>query len=310
MYYGGEEMNGIINVLKPPGITSHDVVDYIRKQLKIKKVGHAGTLDPEAAGVLPICLGKATKAVQYLMDKKKKYRANIKFGITTTTYDKYGEIIKKIPTPDLDEKTVFELINSFKGKVFQIPPMYSAIKYKGKKLYQYAKEGQNIDIKGRWVEIFDIVLVDKIRKDEFIIDITCSKGTYIRTLCNDIGEKSGYGAHMSQLIRLEVSPFIIEESSTLEDIYDAVRENTINKFILPTDVLFSEFDIIQIKKSAEKSVLNGNPIFAPGLKDDIENYKIGTIVRIYNDDKFLALGTVEFDEKQNRNYVRIKTLFT
>ncbi|NLM44662.1 MAG: tRNA pseudouridine(55) synthase TruB [Clostridiales bacterium] len=303
-------MNGIINVLKPPGMTSHDVVNFIRKQLKIKKVGHAGTLDPEAAGVLPICIGKSTKAVQYLMEKRKKYRANIKFGITTTTHDKYGEIIRKTQTPDLDQETITNLINSFKGKIFQIPPMYSAIKYKGKKLYQYALEGKKIDIKGRWVEIYDIKVIDKIHIDEFMIDISCSKGTYIRTLCHDIGEKSGYGAHMSQLIRLEVSPFIIEESITLEEISVAVRENSIYKLIYPPDMLFTHYEIIHIKKTAEKSALNGNPVFAPGLDNDIEKYKKGTIVRLYIDNKFIAIGTIEFDEKLKRNYVKIKTLFT
>lgn len=303
-------MNGIINVLKPPGMTSHDVVYFIRKELGIRKVGHTGTLDPEAAGVLPICIGKSTKAVQYLTEKHKKYRANIKFGITTETQDKYGEIVKQITVPNIDLNTMKELINNFKGTITQTPPMYSAVKYKGKKLYQYALEGEAVDIKSRTVEIFDINIVDKIDRDEFMLDISCSKGTYIRTLCHDIGDKSGYGAHMSQLIRLESAPFRIEDSITLEEIRLAVQNNELEGIINPPDFPFYSLEKINIKKSAEKSAINGNPIFAAGIENDISNHEIGSIARLYIDNDFIAIGTIEYDNICNRNYIKIKTLFT
>ena len=302
-------MNGIINVLKPPGMTSHDVVYFVRRETGIKKVGHTGTLDPEAAGVLPICVGKATKAAQYITDKNKKYRANIKFGVTTETQDKYGKIIKQVSVPDIEENIIRELIDGFKGKIIQTPPMYSAIKYKGKKLYQYALEGEIVDVKGRDIDIFDITVIDKINKDEFILDISCSKGTYIRTLCNDIGEKSGFGAHMSQLVRLESSPFRIEDSITLEEIQLSIRNNDFKDILKSTDSLFFDLNKVSIKKSAENSALNGNPVYAVGIEDDINSYENGTFVRLYVDEKFIALGTIEYDDSNNKNYIKIKTLF-
>lgn len=303
-------MNGIINVLKPPGMTSHDVVNFIRRETGIKKVGHTGTLDPEAAGVLPICIGKSTKAVQYITEKRKKYRANIKFGISTDTQDKYGKVTKQTVVPDLDIVTINGLLENFKGKILQTPPIYSAIKQNGKKLYQYAIKGQNVDIKSRYIEIYNITIVDKLARDEFMLDISCSKGTYIRTLCHDIGEKSGYGAHMSQLIRLESSPFRIEDANTLEEIRNAVKEGELCNLIYKPDLLFHELHRINVKKSAEKSAINGNPIFSPGLEDDIEVYEAGTMVRLYIDDDFIALGNIELDNLYNKNYVRVKTLFT
>ncbi|HQL37747.1 MAG TPA: tRNA pseudouridine(55) synthase TruB, partial [Bacillota bacterium] len=181
-------MNGIINVLKPPGMTSHDVVSYLRKVLNMKKVGHTGTLDPEAAGVLPVCVGKATKAVQYLTDKQKSYRANIKFGTVTDTYDSYGQVIKENESVAVDRKALEDTLKSFTGTISQKPPVYSAVKIKGRKLYQYALEGKEVQIAERTVEIYELKLVEMISENEAIIDVLCSKGTYIRSLCYDIGE--------------------------------------------------------------------------------------------------------------------------
>lgn len=302
-------MNGILNVLKPPGMTSHDVVNFIRRETNIKKVGHTGTLDPEAAGVLPICIGKATKAVQYITEKKKKYRANIKFGITTDTQDKYGAIIKEFKASDISHEFLQEIISKFIGKIKQTPPLYSAIKHKGKRLYQYALEGQVVDIKSREVEIYDISIVDKLSKDEFIIDILCSKGTYIRTLCKDIGEISKYGAHMSQLVRLESGPFTIYDSFTLEEIQSYAREDRLYNLLIDIDYVFSRYDKITIKDTARKAALNGSPIFSIGIIEDIEQLELKTIVRLYLDQVFLGLGEINFDDRNNKNYIRIKTLF-
>lgn len=300
----------LLMFLNPPGMTSHDVVYFIRRVTGIKKVGHTGTLDPEAAGVLPICIGKSTKVVQYLSERNKKYRTSIKFGITTETQDKYGKIIEQVSVPDIDVMTVNGLIDGFKGKILQTPPMYSAIKYKGKKLYQYALEGETVEVKSRPIEIFDISLVDKTDRDEFILDVSCSKGTYIRTLCNDIGEKSGYGAHMAQLIRLESSPFCIEDSVTLEDIQLAANNNAFQNLLCAPDFLFSDLNKITIKKSAEKSAINGNPIFSAGVEDDIDIYKAGSMIRLYIEGKFIALGIIAHDDTNDRNFIKIKTLFT
>lgn len=302
-------MNGILNVLKPPGMTSHDVVNFIRKETGIKKVGHTGTLDPEAAGVLPICVGKATKAAQYITDKKKKYRANIKFGTATVTQDRYGNIVEKMEVHDISNEFLQEIINKFIGRIRQTPPLYSAIKHRGKRLYQYAIEGQNPNVESREIEIYNIAIIDKLSKDEFIIDVSCSKGTYIRTLCHDIGQVSGYGAHMSQLIRLESSSFNIKDSLTLEEIESAVKKGDLEHWIINTDYVFSHFDKISIKDTAKKSVLNGNPIYSIGIIEDIEQLKPETILRLYVDKVFVGLGEVNVDDKNNRNYIRIKTLF-
>ena len=302
-------MNGILNVLKPPGMTSHDVVNFVRRETGLKKVGHTGTLDPEAAGVLPICIGKATKAVQYITDKRKKYRANIKFGMTTETQDKYGNAISEKEVPYINIEFLQEIANKFIGKINQTPPQYSAVKYKGKKLYQYALEGQVVDVKSREIEIYDINIVDRLSKDEFMIDVLCSKGTYIRTLCNDIGQVSGYGAYMSQLIRLESYPFTIYDSFTLEEIQSARKEDYLNKLIINTDYVFSHCEKVSIKDTAKKSALNGNPIYSIGIMEDIEKLKTKTVVRLYVENSFLGLGETHFDDINNRNYIKIKTLF-
>lgn len=302
-------MNGFLNVLKPPGMTSHDVVNFIRKNTGIKKVGHTGTLDPEAAGVLPICVGKATKAAQYIVDSRKKYRANIKFGIETDTQDKYGKIINVSEVRDIQLIDFEKMISAFIGRIKQTPPLYSAIKYEGKRLYQYAHEGKQPPIKTREIEIYNMTVIDKLSNDEFMLDITCSKGTYIRTLCNDIGEKSGYGAHMSQLIRLESYPFNIDSTITLEEIQTAAESNYLSDFIIDTDYILTRYEKISIKENAEKSVLNGNPISDFGIYENIQQYKLNTKLRLYIDNRFIGIGEIDFDEKNEKNYIKIKTLF-
>lgn len=302
-------MKGIINVLKPPGMTSHDVVYFIRKALKTKKVGHTGTLDPEAAGVLPICVGKATKAGQYLTDKHKKYRANIKFGISTDTYDKYGEIIKTKNPGVIDSNTLEAAIEGFRGIIKQKPPLYSAVKVKGKKLYQYARQGEEVEVRERTVEIFEFKVVGMIAPDEAMADITCSKGTYIRSLCNDIGEKLGCGAHMSQLVRLSSEPFSIENARTLEEIESCVLENRIEEIIEPVEIVFNNYKKIHIKTSALKSVLNGSLLYSQGIIEDMDTLSEGTAVSIYSTEGFIGIGQVCVDEESKRKYIRVENKF-
>ena len=302
-------MNGIINVLKPPGMTSHDVVSYLRKVLNMKKVGHTGTLDPEAAGVLPVCVGKATKAVQYLTDKQKSYRANIKFGTVTDTYDSYGQVIKEYESVVIDRKTLENTLKRFTGVISQKPPVYSAVKIKGRKLYQYALEGKEIQIAERPVEIYELKLVEMISENEAIIDVLCSKGTYIRSLCYDIGEALGCGAHMSQLIRLGSSPFSIEDSHTLEEIKAAAEENRISDILISVEILFKHYNSITIKASALKSVTNGNPLFEQGVLNGFEGLSENEDIRIYGEDYFIGTGTVQYDEIRQRLFVKLKNIF-
>ncbi len=302
-------MNGIINVLKPPGMTSHDVVSYLRKVLNMKKIGHTGTLDPEAAGVLPVCVGKATKAVQYLTDKQKSYRANIKFGTVTDTYDSYGQVIKENESAAVDRKALEDTLKSFTGTISQKPPVYSAVKIKGRKLYQYALEGKEVQIAERTVEIYELKLVEMISENEAIIDVLCSKGTYIRSLCYDIGEALGCGAHMSQLIRLGSSPFSIEDSHTLEEIKAAAEENRISDILISVEILFKHYNSITIKASALKSVTNGNPLFEQGVLNGFEGLSENEDIRIYGEDYFIGTGTVQYDEIRQRLFVKLKNIF-
>lgn len=302
-------MNGIINVLKPPGMTSHDVVSYIRKVLNMKKVGHTGTLDPEAAGVLPICVGKATKVAQYLTDKKKSYRANIKFGAVTDTYDSYGKVIRETKGIKIDQKALEETLKSFTGTISQRPPIFSALKIKGKKLYQYAREGKEVQIEERPVEIYELKLVDMISDDEAMIDIHCSKGTYIRSLCYDIGEALGCGAYMSQLVRLGSFPFTIEDSHTLEEIKAAAAENRLEDILESAEILFEHYKAITIKPSALSSIMNGNPLFEQGVLQGFDGLNMDEYLRIYGEDGFIGIGIVCYEEDKRRLYIKVKNIF-
>jgi tRNA pseudouridine55 synthase len=302
-------MNGIINVLKPPGMTSHDIIYFMRKRLKIKKIGHTGTLDPEAAGVLPVCVGKATKAVQFITDKKKKYRATIKFGVKTETYDKYGTVIETVAVNGIDMEKLQNALEDFRGVIKQMPPIYSAIKVAGKKLYQYALDEEAVLIQEREVEIYSIEVVDYNKKDEVVIDIECSKGTYIRSICYDLGMKMGCGAAMWQLVRLESTPFAIQNSYTLEEIDKAVESGTIDNMLQSVDIIFKELSMIEIKTTARSAAMNGCLIYGMGTRQDIETYEDGIETRIYCDEEFLGIGTIKFNSEENRKYIKIDKLF-
>jgi tRNA pseudouridine55 synthase len=302
-------MNGIISVLKPPGMTSHDIIYFVRKKLKMKKVGHTGTLDPEAAGVLPVCLGKATKAVQFITDKKKKYRATVKFGIETETYDKYGALLRQQEVASVDLKKLKAVLEEFKGSIKQRPPIYSAIKVDGKKLYQYALEGEEIEIKERQVEIFQLELMDYNGKDEIVLDIECSKGTYIRSICHDIGQKLGCGAVMWQLIRTASSPFSIEQSYTLEEIEKAALAGTIDNMLHKADIIFMELPSIEIKDTARSAAVNGSPIYGMGTTEALDEFQEDLDVRLYCGQEFMGIGTVKYSEEENRKYIKINKMF-
>lgn len=302
-------MNGIINVLKPPGMTSHDVVGFMRKVTGIRKIGHTGTLDPEAAGVLPICIGKATKVAQYLTDKQKRYRANIRFGAVTDTCDSYGSILREAGKVSIDPAELEQVLKGFQGTISQKPPIYSALKINGKKLYEYAREGKKVNIEERPVEIYEISLVAMVAEDEAMIDVYCSKGTYVRTLCFDIGEVMGCGAHMSQLVRLESSPFKIEQSHTLEEIKSAASDGRLGELLQSVEVLFKNYKAVTVKASALQSLMNGNPLFEQGIQSGFGELAYMDNVKIYSEEGFLGIGTVEADPDKNRLFIKIKKIF-
>ncbi len=258
--------DGIINVYKEKGFTSHDVVAKMRGILKQKKIGHTGTLDPMAEGVLPVCLGKATKLCDMLTDKTKTYEAVLLLGRETDTQDTTGEILAEYPVT-ADEAQVKEAVLSFFGHYDQIPPMYSALKVDGKKLYELARAGKEVERKARPVEILDIH-VDRIELPRVTMTVTCSKGTYIRTLCYDIGRKLGCGGCMESLLRTQVSGFCLKDSLTLTQIEELRDDGTLENHILAVDKMFSEYPALKMKQDFDKLVHNGNSFYRNQAEGD------------------------------------------
>lgn len=272
-------INGILNIYKEPGFTSHDVVAKLRGIIKQKKIGHTGTLDPQATGVLPVCLGKATKLCDMLTDTKKEYRASFRLGIKTDTEDIWGTVTEESEA-DVSEKQVEDTVFSFVGDYEQVPPMYSALKVGGKKLYELAREGKVIERKTRPVTIYEI---NDLRIDlpDIHMTVVCSKGTYIRSLGRDIGEKLGCGACMTALERTAASGFYKSGSHTLEEIEELMREDRIMEAVIPPDQIFLDFPERTVKKQYAKILYNGNP-----LKKDCFTLPVSTEQRlkIYDED--------------------------
>lgn len=250
---------GVINIYKEKGFTSHDVVNIVRKTLGKVKTGHTGTLDPDAEGVLPICVGKATKLADYIAADIKEYKAEITLGIKTTTEDISGDVIEK-KNVNASEDEVKSAINSFVGEYNQIPPMYSAIKVNGKKLYELAREGKEIERKTRLINIYKIRDIKALDNNKYEFYVLCSKGTYIRTLCKDIGEKLGCGGCMSNLTRTRSGNFYIENSIKINDFKDIVSQNKLNDVLITVKEVLSNYMTVHIDSKAEKYVLNGNKI--------------------------------------------------
>ena len=296
-------MKGIINVLKPPGMTSHDVIYWIRKVLGVKKAGHTGTLDPGATGVLPICIGVETKIIPYMNGNRKVYRAKIVFGQTTDTQDKYGQVLKQ-SKPDFNLSQLNRTLEVFTGKIKQRPSIYSAIKVKGKKLYDYARQGDSVDIPIRDIYIYNIKLIHHKIPDYAFIEVECSEGTYIRTLCSDIGEHLGCGAYMGFLLRTQSGGFNLSFSNTLEEIELKYKNNQIEDILLPLDYALNLYSKIYIKESAEKSLKNGNPIYPQGIINNLENYIVNSIVLAYVNNELSAIGKIQHDHEKDRLYFK------
>ncbi len=278
--------NGIINIYKKKGFTSHDVVAKARGILRERKIGHTGTLDPDAEGVLPICIGSATKVVPYLTDADKCYEAEVILGTTTTTEDSTGEILDQKPV-NVTQDEIVSVVNSFLGEYTQIPPMYSAIKVNGVRLYELARKGMVVERPARQVNIFSCDIIEWIDEKSFRIRVVCSKGTYIRTLCTDIGEKLGCGAHMGYLLRTQVGRFKLEESITLEEL-EMYREN-LTPYIVSPEEIFKQYPIIKITVQGEKRLINGNHLFINDL-EAIDTNQSFEFIRVYNlKDEFHAL---------------------
>lgn len=299
-------IHGIINVYKQRGYTSHDVVAKLRKITGQKKIGHTGTLDPEAEGVLPVCLGRATKLSDMLTDKDKCYETVLLLGLRTDTQDIFGKILCEEKIQGIKDTSVESVIRSFIGEYEQIPPMYSALKVNGKKLYELAREGKTVERKARKVEIYDIsVLKTELPRVHMIVH--CSKGTYIRTLCYDIGEKLGCGGCMESLIRTKSGVFEIENSFTLQEIEKRAGDGNLAEIVCPIDRMFSGYRNVTVEKDGERLAYNGNSfrkeyILWKQEPENLENF------RVY-DQKGEFIGIFRYEEEQ-KMLVNVKMFYS
>lgn len=289
-------MNGVLNIFKPKGMTSFDVVREVKKICKIKKVGHTGTLDPEAMGVLPVCIGRATKIIDYIMDSEKVYEVEFKLGIRTTTYDLEGEILEERDTSNLNDSEILDVIRSFIGEYSQVPPMYSALKQNGVRLYELARKGIEVEREGRNITIYNIEDI-KINNPYISMKVTCSKGTYIRSLCFDIGEKLGVFAAMTQLERTKTSSFTKENSININEL----NINNIDENLISIEEALNEYDKIVVADKFAKLLINGVNVFDSRLTKD--KIILDKLYRVYNENNdLIGLG------RKNNNGFKIEKL--
>jgi len=279
------EYNGVINVYKEKGYTSHDVVAIMKRTLKAK-AGHTGTLDPEAEGVLPIVLGKSTRLADYIMAEDKVYEAEIHFGVTTDTCDMTGNVLTDNRPVSVTKERLLEAIEKFKGEIKQIPPMYSAIKINGEKLYNLARKGIEVERKQRLVTIHDIELVE-MQPEYARILVSCSKGTYIRTLCEDIGSELGCGAAMGTLLRRASGAFELDSAIKVDEIKALAIEGRVEDYVIAPEEFFKNYPKIYAKEEAYKLIRNGNK-FGEDLVD-AEDLEQGQKYKLYANNQFIGL---------------------
>ncbi len=285
-------INGVLLLDKPLGFSSNQALQKVKWLFQAAKAGHTGTLDPLATGLLPICLGEATKFAQYVTDADKTYIATVKFGETTTTGDAEGEILAKHPV-DFDLKKLSLVCDAFVGEISQVPPMYSALKFEGKALYEYAREGVDIERKARLVNITSIQ-IDSFENEVAVLTVSCSKGTYIRTLAEDIGHKLGCGAHLIGLRRTETAGYMIEDAITLEALELLVKETPVEalaELLLPMDSTIAYLPRVLLNADASHYLMQGQAVWQSGVIPEGE-------LRLYDDkNQFLGLGVLQEDGK-------------
>lgn len=294
--------NGILNINKPEGWTSQDVVAKLRGRLHIRRVGHTGTLDPMATGVLPVCFGKATRIIEYYDDDFKTYEAEMKLGMVTDTLDITGTVLETKPV-DVSEEDVIQAIDSFRGWITQIPPKYSALKVNGKPLYKYAREGVEVEIKSRKIYVEDIQLVEvNLRENRILFRVTCSKGTYIRTICDDIGKKLGCGGTMTALQRTQSGCFRVEDARTLSEILEMTDEE-LERCVIPMEETLVHLGRIELKSmESVPFYYNGreidtgyvNVLASPAAPEALqEGSRLGDKYRVYDPEgKFLGISSL------------------
>lgn len=301
-------INGVINIYKEKGYTSHDVVAKLRGILKTKKIGHTGTLDPDAEGVLPICIGNATKLCDFIMDKQKIYEAELVLGVATDTEDMSGKVIHRHEgVVNVDNQRIEDVVNSFIGEYMQVPPMYSAIKVNGKKLYDLAREGIEIQRKARKVYIYGID-IKEICLPIVKISVHCSKGTYIRTLCKDIGEKLGVYGCMGALLRTKTGIFTLQDSHKLGEIQELMDKGELfnSNIIMATDEILCDYPKLYINEKYVKLLNNGNPLVTDMFTNGEIIHDGQTFYRVYYEDTFMAV----YRKNEQSSVLRVEKMFT
>jgi len=286
-------MNGFLIANKPTGTTSSNVVVFVRKRLpRGTAIGHGGTLDPEASGVLPLCIGKATRLFDYIIDKKKTYVAEIQLGQVTDTQDATGQVTEEREV-NAGEAELKAVLPKFIGEIEQIPPMYSAIKRDGKRMYQLARKGETVELEARKCRVDDVRFAGCTGENRYRIEVDCGKGVYIRTLCHDIGQALGCGAHMATLQRTKAGIFSLEDALTREQIDALAQEGKLEDALLPLDAPIQHLPAVHVGENARHAVLNGNPLKPRWLKEAAP--KGEEAVRVYLCGEFAGIGKVEDD---------------
>jgi len=275
-------LSGILVVDKPPGMTSHDVVDAVRRIAGQRKVGHAGTLDPMATGVLLVCLGQATRVTEHLMAGRKRYRAAIALGVTTDTYDAEGEVLTRGGRTDFAREEIEVALQAFVGPIGQVPPMYSAIKQDGQPLHKLARQGVTVERQPRPVEIDEILLLDWT-PPVLLVEVACSPGTYLRSLAHDLGQRLGSGAYLASLVRLSSGRFSLEEAVSLDRLEEAFRHGQEGEYLLPLDEALLDWPAMIVGDEDARRIGHGQAVEGQNAAD-------GTLGRAYDlDGKFLAI---------------------
>ncbi|MFI3210275.1 MAG: tRNA pseudouridine(55) synthase TruB [Peptostreptococcaceae bacterium] len=301
-------MDKIVSIIKPNGMTSHDVVSVVRKTLNMKKVGHTGTLDPDASGVLPICLGKATKVSELILNKDKAYICELTLGLITDTYDTSGEILERCEDFELTKEQIKEAFKTQLGEIDQFPPIYSALKVNGRKMCDLARSGKadQIELKSRRINIKKLDILS-INKDKVSFYVECSKGTYVRSICYDIGKILGVGGCMSNLIRVKSGKFNMDNSISIEDLKKHKEENTLDKYIYDIEFVLSDFNTLVLHENAVRYYKNGGSILDDRFIEKTFNDN-DEIVRVYDNEKNF-IGSGKLLRKDNTISVKTDKIF-
>ncbi|MGO2392205.1 MAG: tRNA pseudouridine(55) synthase TruB, partial [Halomonas sp.] len=283
----GLPVNGVLLLDKPKGLSSNHALQRVRRLFQAQKAGHTGTLDPMATGLLPICLGEATKFSSHLLEADKVYRTRVELGVMTDTGDAEGRIIAQHDVPNLTIDDVEAVLTRFRGEIDQVPPMYSALKHQGKKLYELAREGKHVERAARRVSVYDARLLS-FDGTAFELEVSCSKGTYIRTLAEDIGQALGCGAHISQLRRLKTGPFLADAMWTLEALEALADQAALEAELMPVDVLVNHLPLLTVDDIAHSRLAYGQPV-------TLETGALGPddVARLYYAETFIGLGVVK-----------------